>query len=87
MEMFIQFNNIIRYRSEHGNLPSGLDDVGERSDGVQYSRLGGDVFQLSGKTGDITVDYTSTEPQAELLGEARAIVSGVRSTPPGAGAS
>ncbi len=87
MEMFIQLTKIQRYMLENGRLPAGLDDVGERSNGVQYRRLGDDVFQLSGSTGDITVDYTSTEPQAELLGEARAIVSGVRSTPPGAGAS
>ena len=87
MEMFIQLTKIQRYMLENGRLPTGLDDVGERSNGVQYRRLGDDVFQLSGSTGDITVDYTSTEPQEELLGEARAIVSGVRSTPPGAGAS
>ena len=87
MEMFIQLTKIQRYMLENGSLPPGLADVGERSDGVQYRRLGDDVFQLSGQTGDITVDYTSTEPEAELLGDARAIVSGVSSTPPGAGPS
>ena len=87
MEMFIQLTKIQRYMLENGSLPTGLDDVGERSDGVQYRRLGDDVFQLSGKTGDITVDYTSTEPEDELLGDARTIVSGVTSTPAGAGPS
>ena len=87
MEMFIQFNNILRYRSEHGNLPDGLDDLGDRPDGVQYTRLADGVFQLSGRTGDVIVDYTSTEPVADLLADATAIVSGIASIPPGAGAS
>ena len=86
MEMFIQLTKIQRYMLENGSLPTGLDDVGKRSDGVQYRRLGDDVFQLSGRTGDVTVDYTSTEPVADLLAEARAIVTGVSSTPGGAGA-
>ena len=87
MEMFIQFNNILRYRSEHGNLPDGLGDLGDRPEGVQYTRLADGVFQLSGRTGDVTVDYTSTEPVADLLADARAIVTGMSSTPGGAGPS
>ena len=87
MEMFIQFNNILRYRSEHGNLPNGLDDLGDRPDGVLYTRLADGTFQLSGRTGDVTVDYKSTEPVADLLADARAIVTGIPSTPSGAGAS
>jgi hypothetical protein len=86
MEMFIQLTNIQRYISETGALPNGLDDLGNGPDGVQYRRLADGVFQLSGKTGDIQVDYTSTEPEEALLGDARAIVSGVSSTPGGAGA-
>jgi hypothetical protein len=87
MEMFIQFNNILRYRSEHGNLPDGLDDLGDRPEGVQYTQVSGDVFQLSGRTGDVIVDYTSTEPVEDLLADARAIVTGMSSTPGGAGPS
>ena len=86
MEMFIQFNSILRYRSEYGSLPNGLDDLGDRPEGVQYTRLADGVFQLSGRTGDVIVDYTSTEPVADLLADARAIVTGMSSTPPGAGA-
>ena len=87
MEMFIQFNKVLRYRSKHGSLPNGLDDLGDRPEGVQYTQLSGDVFQLSGRTGDVTVDYTSTEPVEDLLADARAIVTGMSSTPGGAGPS
>ena len=86
MEMFIQLTNIQRYMLETGSLPNRLDEIGERADGVQYTRLADGVFQLSGQTGDITVDYTSTEPEEALLGDAVGIVSGVPSTPGGAGA-
>ena len=87
MEMFIQLNNIIRYRAEHGNLPSGLDDLGDRPEGVQYTQLADDVFQLSGRTGDVTVAYTSTEPVEDLVADAMGVVSGsISSTPGGAGA-
>ena len=87
MEMFIQLNSIIRYRAEHGNLPSGLDDLGDRPEGVQYTQLADDIFQLTGRTGDVTVDYTSTEPVEDLVADAMGVVSGsISSTPGGAGA-
>jgi len=86
MNMLVQLNQIQQFLSEYGRLPETLDEVGERPDGVQYTRLSDDVFQLSGKSGDVSVDYTSTEPLAELAADAMAIVSGVSSTPPGAGA-
>ena len=44
-------------------------------------------FKLSGRTGDVAVDYTSTEPVEDLLADAMGLVSGiVSSTPGGAGA-
>ena len=86
MNMLVQFNQIQQFLSEYGRLPETLDEVGGRPDGVEYTRLSDGVFQLSGKSGDVTVDYTSTEPLAELAADAMAIVSGVSSTPPGAGA-
>ena len=86
MNMLVQLNQIQQFLSEYGRLPETLDEVGERPDGVQYTRLSDGVFQLSGKSGDVTVDYTSTEPLAELAADAMAIVSGVSSTPSGAGA-
>ncbi len=87
MEMYIQFNNIQRYLSEHGRLPNDLQEVGDSPDGVEYVPLAGSVFRLSGQTGDITVDFMSTEPLANLIADATAIVSGnVPSTPGGASA-
>lgn len=85
MDMFIKFNKIQRYFSENGRLPSDLNEVGERPDGVRYVPLTGGAFKLSGKGGEITVDYTSTQPVAYLLADAIQIVSrGVPSTPGGA---
>lgn len=83
MEMWIQLNNIQRFITDNGRLPGDLDEVGERPDGVQYRRLSDGVFQLSGKAGQVSVDYTSTEPVDALVADAMAIVTGT-STPPGA---
>ncbi len=88
MEMFIQVNNIKRYVAEHGRLPNDLTDVGESAEGIRYLQLTDNVFRLSGQSGDIEVVFTSSEPEASLLADANAIVSGrVSSTPRGAGTS
>ncbi len=86
MEMFTQRAHILRYQAEYGSLPDGLDQVGGRPVGVEYTRLANGVFQLSGTAGDITVNYTSTQPEEDLLGDAIGIVSGRSSTPGGEGA-
>ena len=88
MEMSVQLGHILRYQSENGSLPDGLDDLGDSHDAVQYTRLTDDVFRLSGRVGNVTVDYTSTEPLEQFLADARAVVSGrISPTRGGAGTS
>ena len=83
MEMFMQFINIQRYVEENGRLPSDLEEVGDGPDEVRYTLEGGDTFRLTGRVGEITVDFTSTEPVEALLRDAIAIVSGRASSPSG----
>ena len=84
MGMLIQVNNIQRYVADNGHLPNDLGELGDSLVVVQYVPLGGDVFQLIGQTADISVDFTSTDPLADLIGDAIAIVSGsIPSTPEG----
>ena len=66
MEMFLQFVNVQRYVSENGLLPNDLEEAGDGSDEVLYTR----------EAGNVTVVFTSTEPVENLLGDAVAIVSG-----------
>ena len=86
MNMWIQFNAIQAFVTEHGRLPEHLDEVSDRPEGVQYTRLAGDVFKLSGRNGNVIVDFTSTEPVANLVADAYAVVNGTSPTPGGAGA-
>ena len=79
----MQLTNIQRYVAENGRLPSDLAEVGDGPAEVLYTRGAGDTFRLTGTVGDITVDFTSTEPVADLLGNAIAIVSGTVSSPSG----
>lgn len=76
MEMFIRFNNIQRYVTENGRLPSNLEEMRDATDGVVFMPLEGNVFKLIGTVGDITVDFTSTEPPEDLIADAKQIVSG-----------
>ena len=83
MEMFMQFINIQRYAAENGRLPSDLGEVGDGPDEVLYTLESGNTFRLTGRVGEITVDFTSTEPVEELLRDAIAIVSGRAPSPSG----
>jgi hypothetical protein len=83
MEMFMQFINIQRYIEENGRLPSNLEEVGDGPDEVLYSRAAGNTFRLTGRVGEITVDFNSSEPVEELLRDAIAIVSGNAFSPSG----
>ena len=76
MEMFMQFINIQQYVAENGRLPSDLAEVGEGPDEVLYTLEARNTFRLTGTVGEITVDFSSTEPVEALLGDAIAIVSG-----------
>ena len=83
MEMFMQFTNIQRYVAENGRLPNGLEEVGDGPEEVLYTLQAGNTFRLTGQVGDITVEFTSTQPVEELLGNSIAIVSGRASSPSG----
>ena len=50
--------------------------MGEGPDEVLYTLEAGNTFRLTGTVGEITVDFSSTEPVEALLGDAIAIVSG-----------
>ena len=81
MEMFMQFINIQRYVAENRRLPSDLAEVSEGPDEVLYTLEAGNTFRLTGTVGEITVDFSSTEPVEVLLGDAIAIVSGGGESP------
>ncbi len=83
MEMFLQFVNVQRYVEENGLLPKDLEEAGGGSDEVLYTREAGNTFRLTGRVGEITVDFNSAEPVEELLRDAIAIVSGSASSPSG----
>ncbi len=76
MEMVIQAGKVLQFLEENGRLPNDLQEVGDSPDAVRYIALAGNVFQLTGETGEITITFTSTEPLEELLADALTIVSG-----------
>ena len=83
IEMSIKVNNILRFAADNGRLPNDLGELGDNPAALQYVPLGGNAFQLSGQTGDISVDFNSNDPVSDLLGDAISIVSGGVSPTPG----
>ena len=75
MVMFIRVNEIQQFFSENGRLPSQLSEVSDSPDGLQYLPLTEVTFELSGRSRDITVDYTSTQSVTELLANAKFVVT------------
>jgi hypothetical protein len=76
IEMSIQVGKILQYVADNERPPGDLGELGNSPVALQYVPLGGNAFQLTGQTGDITVDFHSNDPVSDLLGDAIAIVSG-----------
>ena len=77
IEMYVQSALIQRYLEENGRLPSDLREVGDGPTGLQYVAISDTNFRLSGLSGGVSVSYTSTTPLADLLANAKEVVSGL----------
>jgi len=59
-----------RFRSEEGRLPVDLAQAGAPDvDGISYTRVGEDSYQISGSNGDVDLVLRSDEPFDDFLGE------------------
>jgi len=76
IEMYVQSTRIQRYLEENGRLPSDLDEIGEDANGLQYVAISSTNFVLTGESGGVAVSYRSTTPAADLLADAKQVVSG-----------
>jgi hypothetical protein len=76
IEMFVQSTRIRKYLDDNGRLPSALDEIGEDANGLQYVAVSSTEFVLSGESGGVAVSYRSTTPAADLLADAKEVVSG-----------
>ena len=77
IEMYVQSARIQRYLEENGRLPSDLREIEDGPNQLQYETISNTEFRLSGQAGGVNVSYTSTTPLADLLANAKEVVSGL----------
>lgn len=76
MDIYLQAQQIEKYRQANGSLPASLDEAGEPLEGVEYERAEGDAYRLVASTGGETLVYDSRESAREFLGDAASVVMG-----------
>ncbi|MFQ5538484.1 MAG: hypothetical protein ACE5GJ_13655 [Gemmatimonadota bacterium] len=74
--MWLQAQQIEKYRIDHGRLPETVAELGRTlPQGMEYHRTG-DSFQLIGVVGDTPVVYDSSQPQGDFEGVVAGRLSG-----------
>lgn len=72
--MYLQAQRIAAFNNRTGRLPDTLDEAGEPLPGVQYAKLGEDVYRLTGENRGVTLTYNSDQPPSALLGNAASLL-------------
>lgn len=66
----VQARRIEAFRRDQGRLPAALGEVGPPQPGMEYVRLGPELYQLTGATRRVTLTYRSDLPLEAFAGGA-----------------
>ena len=66
--MYFQAQQIERYRLDTGSVPVELGDAGPPFAGMEYIRLTNNDYRILGRTGRVTLSYSSVEPLDVFVG-------------------
>lgn len=78
LAMFIQAQQIERYRRDHGRLPESLDLAGTPVRGLRYTTLGRDAWELTGGRPGAELRLRSGEPLDAFLGNSMSVLQPAR---------
>lgn len=67
LAVYVMAGRIAGFRTENGRLPVSLTELGETDEGLRYTPLDGDAFELVARHPTDSVVYQSTQPMDELL--------------------
>ena len=67
--MFFQAQKIEQYLLDTGRVPLTLDEAGPAFQGMEYVRLTNSDYRILGRTGRVTLSYSSVEPIAVFLSD------------------
>jgi hypothetical protein len=78
VEVHSQAMRLQGFLQREGRLPGALTELGPPPPGMGYERLSPREFRLWMESGEIRVDYSSSESLEAFLGDARRTIVGVR---------
>ena len=73
--MYFQAQKIEQYLLDTGRVPLALDDAGPAFRGMEYIRLTDSDYRILGRTGRVTLSYSSVEPLDTFLGAGASVLT------------
>ena len=74
MEVFQQAVVVIQFLEEQGRLPRDISETGARDSDVVFTPLNGQTFRLELSTPLGEVEYVSSQPLGEFLGNSFEVI-------------
>ena len=73
--MYFQAQKIEQYLLDTGGVPLALDDAGPAFRGMEYVRLTNSDYRILGRTGRVTLSYSSVEPLDTFVGAGATVLN------------
>ena len=73
--MYFQAQKIEQYLLDTGSVPLALDDAGPAFRGMEYVRLTNSDYRILGRTGRVTLSYSSVEPLDTFVGAGATVLN------------
>lgn len=73
--MYFQAQKIEQYLLSTGRVPLALDDAGPSFRGMEYVRLTNSDYRILGRTGRVTLSYSSVEPLDTFVGAGATVLN------------
>ena len=75
--MYFQAQKIEQYLLDTGGVPVDLEEAGPVFRGMEYIRLTNRDYRILGRTGRVTLSYSSAEPLNEFVGTGSSVLAGM----------
>lgn len=73
--MYFQAQKIEQYLLDTGRVPLSIDDAGPVFRGMEYIRLTNSDYRILGRTGRVTLSYSSVEPLDTFVGDGASVLN------------
>ena len=72
--MYFQVQKIEQYLLDTGGVPLALDEAGPVFEGMEYVRLTSSDYRIFGRTGRVTLSYSSVDPLDIFVGAGASVL-------------